>query len=167
MLHIHGTYHIGKKLVACRNDYCTNCQRATFTEGYRSFRIFHYWYIPLLPLGFHVRWFCIVCGKDPEKKRPDKPGILIAGMLAGALLMFIGVMVAIEKKSLESWPALVIGAVMIAALGFALKHRSQTAYADGKKSVPPLSGDRCPYCEKALTPNTKPVCHECNVRIYT
>ena len=167
MFHIHGTYHIGHKLTACRNDYCTNCQRATFTEGYRTFSVFHYWYIPLLPLGFHRRWFCIMCGKDPEEKRPDNPAILTAGMGAGLMFTFIGIMVALDGKFSESWPIIVMGVVMFTVLFFAKRQRSQKLYLAGKRTVPPLSADSCPYCQQALTPSTKPTCHACKVRIYT
>ena len=165
MFHHYGVYHLGRKLVACRADYCTNCLRPTFTEGFRSFAILHVWFIPILPLGFRIRWVCSDCHRDPERQRPDNMGIVVAGALAGALMIFISIMVSLESNNLEAWPLTLFGAALLSVCLYLLHSSRRTRYAAGKSGVTPLPTDACPYCREPILPGAKPACQACGISI--
>src|SRR5688500_2963005 len=99
---LHGTYYFGRKRVACRNAYCTTCHNPRFAEGLRSIVVLHIAFIPLLPIGTIVRWFCAECRNEIDARRPSRPWILSAGVFFGLLMTFVGVMVLIEGKERES-----------------------------------------------------------------
>jgi hypothetical protein len=162
-------FYVGKKRVACRNGYCTVCQKLRLTEGFRSLAFLQINLIPLIPLGVRTRWICSVCRKDPEAKRPSKAGILIAGVAAGALFMFIALMIGLEDKNPDAvWSGL-IGLVIASGSIYLLRSHSQArrVYAAASIRVPPLATDVCPYCHNPLLPRNPPKCQLCNVRILT
>jgi hypothetical protein len=63
---LQGVYSLGKKIVAYRNDVCLTCAGPRRIYGLRSFRIYHIFFLPLIPLGFGRIWRCSVCSLDPK-----------------------------------------------------------------------------------------------------
>lgn len=68
MLLLYGTHQFKRKVVAYRNDYCTYCESARLALRISSFWWFHFFFVPLIPLGRHSNWHCKECGKDPHGK---------------------------------------------------------------------------------------------------
>jgi hypothetical protein len=168
MIHA-GLYYFGRKRVACRNDYCTVCREPTLAEGRRSLVVLHVFFVPLLPLGVRTRWFCIVCGRQTNAKRPSHRGILIAGIVFGAFMAFSGVITWLEtREPLMGWPMIGLGGAMVGGLTWMICTQNYQAYQQWKKDIPPLSSDACPYCHRPLAHVGRSVrCEACDVRIVT
>jgi hypothetical protein len=168
MIH-YGVYRFGRKRVACRNAYCTTCDSSQFAEGYRSILVMHVFWIPLLPIGTDVSWFCARCGNTTDAKRPSRPFVLIAGMLCGVLLMFVGIM--IGMTTVDGWNVgggvALFGTTMAAGLFYLIKKQNYGRYAEAIRVVTPLSGESCPYCKTPLFAKLQPRCDSCRVNILT
>jgi hypothetical protein len=168
MLLIHGIYHLGKKRVACRNAYCTTCKDAQFFEGRKSLMIFHIFFIPLLPLWLVVRFFCTRCGEQLDSARPSRSWLLAVGAFIGLLIAFVGVFGLIMGDEIESEIVCVaFGLCLAGGLIWTIRRGNHKAYVSGKKSVNPLRGDICPYCNSSLFAKITPHCHVCKVDIIT
>jgi len=154
--------------VACRNAYCTTCRTSRFAEGLRSLVVLHIAFIPLIPIGTIVRWFCTECCKEIDARRPSRPWILSAGVFFGLLMTFVGVMVLVEGKERESAiGCLVFGPLMVIGLIYMIRKQDYRGYVTAQQAVEPLRGDRCPYCASSLFAARKPHCHACKVDIVT
>jgi hypothetical protein len=171
MLGIHGHYRFATKLAACRNDYCTYCQKPVFTEGYRSFVVAHVNYIPLLPLGFRTRWVCTKCKSDPAGKRPPTAWLLWLGLLAGIIGLGIAFILPIfepfpAKDRDAIWGMRAIFAAFTAMVIYNLVRRKKRgAYQQAKQDVVPLGHERCPYCGDALVGISDRYCGKCKIRV--
>ena len=66
MFIVFGTYRVAPKLVAYRNDWCNHCDKPVLAQQWRSFYLGHWFWIPVVPLGFYKTWRCKVCTKNPE-----------------------------------------------------------------------------------------------------
>jgi hypothetical protein len=165
---IHGHYYLGKKRVACRNAYCTTCHAARFAEGRRSLVILHLNFVPILPIGTIVRWFCSACKGEVDAHRPSRPWILIAGIFFGLLITFVAVMTLIEGKEKEPpWGGLLLGPLIVVGLGYMIGRQDYKGYLAGQQTVTPLKGDRCPYCGLPLVAAKTPRCRACKIKIIT
>lgn len=164
---LHGICHFGNKRVACRNDYCTVCEAPTFAEGRRSLVMLHVFFVPLIPLGLKVRWFCTACRQETDVKRPSRTGMLIAGILFGFFMMFVGVMTLILNQEPKGWAVIGMGLVTAGALIWLKQRQDYHAYEIAKRDIVPLSTDFCPYCRDPLLAGTTPRCYSCDVKIVT
>lgn len=114
MLIIHGTYHFGKKKLETREDVCNSCERLRIIELWRSFNVFHIFWIPLIPLGSHSRWKCAVCHNDPHARYKTSKPMKIAGLFA--LAIFLVSLCSVEPKPDEV--AFMWGARIVLSLAF-------------------------------------------------
>lgn len=165
---IHGTYHFGRKRVACRNAYCTTCRDARFVEGFRSWVVVHVGFIPILPIATTVRWFCPTCQNQIDARRPSRPLILVAGAFFGLLMSFVGIMILLDGQEKEAGiGCLVGGPLMAGGLIYLIRKQDYESYSEAKRAVEPLSGDHCPYCKNPVFMANTPHCHSCRVDIIT
>jgi hypothetical protein len=165
---VHGTYHIGRKRVSCRNAYCTTCRAPRFTEGRRSFVVLHLFFIPILPVAAVVRWFCHTCGNEIDARRPSRPWILVAGAGIGLLMTFAGVMVVVDGHEVVSGlGCLILGPLLVIGLIHLIRKQDYRGYVASQEQVPPLPGDHCPYCAAPVFAAETPHCHACKVDILT
>lgn len=164
----HGTYRFGRKLIACRNAYCTGCDAPCFAEGWKSWLVLHVFWIPLIPIGTDTKWFCGKCRKEVDSHRPSRPLILIAGMLCGFFFFGMGTFAPVQKG--EERVGIYIatfGLVMIMGTFWLLRRQDYRRYSQRSLAVVPLTGDRCPYCNEPLFANVKPRCHSCRIQVIT
>jgi hypothetical protein len=163
---VHGTYYFGRKRVSCRNAYCTTCRAPRFAEGLKSVVVLHLCFIPILPVATAIRWFCKSCGNEIDARRPSRPWILVVGAMFGLLMTFVGVMVLIDGHNRESaLGCLIFGPLMVIGLIYMIRKQDYRGYVGSQENVPPLKGDRCPFCEAPLLAAVTPHCHACNVDI--
>jgi hypothetical protein len=66
---VRGAYYYRRKPVAFRNDYCLSCNAPRRSIAIRSFDVGHFYWIPVLPVGFWRHWVCSVCGRKPHSRR--------------------------------------------------------------------------------------------------
>lgn len=149
---VHGLYRFRPTRVAFRNDYCLSCAQPRRSVQIRTFNAWHLFWIPVLPLGFHKRWLCTTCNREPHVYPGTRRGFKWAGL--AVLLIF----------AVFSWAAppptdmLVVAWVfrIAAPLGFflTLGHLLRTPKDPSLKerlaSVPPASDTVCPFCGTAL-----------------
>ena len=165
---LHGTYHFGRRRVACRNAYCTTCRAPRFAEGFKSLVVLHIGFIPILPIAITTRWFCSICHKEVNARRPSRPWILVAGVAFGLFMALAGVIVLVQGHRKESpWPCIVPGSLIVAVLVYMLRKQDYAGYVVGRELVTPLSADWCPYCKSPLPPAETPRCPSCKVNILT
>jgi hypothetical protein len=165
---IRGTYYFGKKRVACRNAYCTTCHTSRFAEGFRSLVVLHIGFVPLIPIGTSVRWFCTTCRREIDARRPSRPWILSAGIFFGLLMTFVGTMVLREGQEREAaLGCLVFGPLLVIGLIYMIRKQDYRSYTSAQEAVEPLNGDSCPYCASPLFAAKTPHCHACKVDILS
>ena len=164
---IHGIYHFGKKRTACRNDYCTVCQAPTLAEGRRSFVMLHFLFVPVIPMGFHTRWFCTTCGMETIAKQPNRPALLIVGVVFGVFMMVVGTTMLLAEGDPAGWLGVGMGMIVVFSLLVGVKRQKYDAYLAAKRAVVPLRGDECPFCHAPVLASITPRCHACQVRIAT
>src|SRR5437879_4143615 len=66
MLIIRGAYHFRPTRVAFRNDYCLSCQAPRRAIAVRSFDVGHFFWVPILPVGYWRHWKCSECRRKPH-----------------------------------------------------------------------------------------------------
>jgi len=168
MLILHGHYKFRKRKVSCRNDYCTICNRDEFTEGIRSFRVIHIFFIPLIPIGFATEWRCTSCGKDPFSRRPISRGLAITGFVLSLSLLAVSVAALWEERR-NNPGGLCIVLVMLGGLAFvtanSLSGKRRSEYLARRKAVMPLRTDVCPYCATPTFQRSTIRCELCKITI--
>lgn len=165
---LHGTYYFGRSRVVCRNAYCTTCRAPRFAEGFKSLVVLHISFIPILPIAVTTRWFCSVCLKEIDARRPSRPWILVAGVVFGLLMTLVGVLAVIQGHDRESpWSIIVLGLLIVAILVYMIQKQDYADYLVGREHVTPLNADQCPYCKSPLPPAVTPHCPSCRVNILT
>lgn len=167
MIHvISGVYYLGKRRVACRNDYCTACKRMTFAEGIRPFVIGHIYWVPLFPLGWRRYWYCSLCHHETDERRPTRPLIMWLALGTALLVLAIGVGAWLDWSTEGIVPGIATGIGLVAACVFGLTRSRHDAYSKARRSVVPLSREQCPYCKGPLLPKRIPHCYTCNIDIF-
>lgn len=166
LLLIHGTYRFRAQRLAFRNDYCLSCARPCRSVQVRTFDAWHIFWMPVVPLGFHKRWLCTICGHQPHVYPGTRRGFKWAGIVV--LLMFSA---AFWARPLTP-DILVLGwLIRIAApLGaiLTLVHLLRTPRDASLKEklsvIPPASDTVCPFCgSNLLALSSQCTCPTCGV----
>lgn len=167
MILLHGIYKFGKKRIAFRNDFCNHCKAQHVAEQYRTFNMWHVFFVPLIPLGYCSNWHCTACGNDPRERTKESPTLLIIGMALFGLVGILGLFGAITAKK-DRFMMLMVGSGFLAAsFGCWAILRWQQNEPDGpNEKVEPLTGDTCPYCSGKIVETPHCHCSECGVRRY-
>jgi len=165
---LHGHYHLGSWRSAFRNRYCTTCQTQVLAEGRRSIIVLHFCWIPILPIGTIVRWFCFRCGHEVDARRPSRTWILIAGVVFAVFLTFLGTTMLTDAAMRPAGiGALLFSPILATLLIRAIRRQNYDRYVTASKSVIPLDGRNCPVCGTALFASARPRCHTCRADVIT
>ena len=153
MLIIHGMYRFRPSRIAFRNDYCLSCAQPRRSVQIRTFDAYHIFWIPLLPLGFHKRWFCTACNKEPHVHPGTRRGFKWAGLVV--LLIFSVAMWAVDDLIRENFVAgwlfriaLPLGAIL--TLVHLLRTHKDPSLHEKLAGIPPASDTVCPFCGAGL-----------------
>ncbi len=166
MFILHGLYRSRPRRVAFRNDYCLSCAQPRRSIQIRSFNAWHIFWIPILPLGFHTRWLCTVCGRDPH----IHPGTRRSFKWAGLVILII-FSVGIWTVALTP-DDVVMGWVfrLTAPIGalLTLRHLLRTfkdpSLEEKLAAIPPASDTTCPFCaSNLLVLSSQSSCPTCGV----
>ena len=156
VLVIHGTYHWRRRLLAFRNDYCLSCRTPRLAFLYRTFDVFHVFFVPLIPLGFWQRWHCAECGRNPHRRvttaRPLK-WVGIGLLVLGAIVFWTTT----PGRGRDDDAVMVwtfrIGLPVAAA--FAVRHtlkaKPPERLAEQLRGITPNRDSTCPRCGTTLT----------------
>lgn len=163
MLIFYGFYRFRQKRVAFRNDYCLACAQPRRSVQIRSFNAGHIFWIPFLPLGFHKRWLCTVCGRDPHVHPGTRRGFKWAGLVV--LLIFgaaFWAMPLTPDELIMGWVFRVtapIGALL--TLRHLLRTAKDPSLSEKLAAVPPASDTICPFCASNLLLLSQATCPNC------
>jgi hypothetical protein len=156
MLH-GGVYHLARRDIGYRNDYCRRCAAPRLAIRRRTFDVLHVWWVPLLPLGYWKRWRCAVCDSNPHEAVTTRPAFRWAGALIVLLLVVVAWMHQIDAADREdawfAWIMRIGGPVgFILALRAALHPPPLPDLERLLASVPPNRDPNCPLCKGPVVP---------------
>jgi len=162
---VYGTYHFKRKHVGFRPDICLACGNEAVAIEHRSFDVGHFYYLPLLPLGFRRHWHCSACGQDPRSERTSQ-AMKVLGILG---CLFFGVMGWLQAAQGEDttivW-VMRIGFPLVAA-GLVASMRQRTrqdaTLVQRLRRLAPL-GDACPVCRGRLRAGAPRACTNCGAQ---
>jgi hypothetical protein len=165
MLIIHGTYYFRQKRIAFRNDYCLRCAQPRRSVQIRSFNAWHIFWIPIIPLGFHKRWLCTVCERDPHVHPGTRRGFKWAGVVV--LLIFgaaFWTMPLAPDELIMGW-VFRVGAPIAALLTLwhLLRTPKDPSLQEKLAAIPPASDTTCPFCASNLLLLSQASCPRCGV----
>jgi ribosomal protein S27AE len=169
MLLLHGKYHLARKVVEYRNDYCLGCASPQLALRHRTFDLLHIFFIPVLPLGAWKRWHCRRCGRDPHANPNTRRSFKWAGTALLGLMALVMWTIPISEIPADSqamtWAmrvALPIG--FVAALRATLKSKPDPNLAAHLARVVPLTDAVCPLCSVMLAPRERGwSCPKCGI----
>ena len=168
MLMVHGIYHFGPKRIAFRNDYCLSCAQPRRSLQISMFDVGHIFWIPLLPLGFHKRWYCSVCNKRPHVHPGTRRGFKWAGLVVLFVLALAGWAVhpSADDRYLVWALRVAAPAGAILTLIHLLRTPRDLSLQKQLGEVPPARDTLCPFCGTALLilSNSPSYCPTCGVQ---
>jgi ribosomal protein S27AE len=166
---LRGVYNLGRKIVAYRNDVCLTCAAPRRIYGLRAFRIFHIFFVPLIPLGFSRIWRCSVCKLDPRLNT----GAEIGG--AWLWCIFFGIISVTGWLDAQSYPMqalfflayiwLVFLFLLWQAVSITRRYRSIPVFVLEHKlrELKPADEKFCPFCGSAFMDGHRVFCSHCGV----
>lgn len=169
MLICYGIYRFRQRIVGCRNDFCNACKKEALTERWRSFNMGHLFWVPLLPLGWHERWLCTCCGRNPRARYVTGRGYYIAGLIAFALIAALGwCMPPVGEDAGTVWGMRLLFTLATLGMIYALRkgRHVDPLHTEERRAVTPLSHDCCHYCDGPLQQVPETMCPTCRVHVY-
>jgi hypothetical protein len=156
MLH-GGVYHLSKRDVGYRNDYCRRCAAPRLAVRRRSFDVLHVWWLPLVPLGYWKRWRCAVCDSNPHERVTTRPALRWAGTIIVLLLVVAAWMHQIDPADREdywfAWVVRIGGPLgFLVALRASLWPPPEPDFAAVLAAVAPNHDHACPLCRAPVVP---------------
>ena len=165
-----GGYRFGIKVVSCRKDYCNACKTEALMEELRYFLVFHFCYIPLLPLGWQREWVCARCGGDPRPAASFSPGLIIFALVPFSIytiFFWISLFSDFSKSGKDGvmWMGCICSTLLVVGLIYLLRYNLKPLPRSPQSlAVTPL-GDVCPYCQEKMAPETNNICPKCQVHV--
>ena len=169
MIILFGTYRLGRRRLAYRNDFCLSCEEERISEQHRTFDLFHIFWIPLLPLGFRKRWHCTECGNNPHERVKTSKPIKIAAVVLLAIFSIVMWTMPIESPddAIGAWVMrILVPAGLVAMIISIVRDKGAVNIEDKLQSIAPLEGDTCHFCGGYLQKAEIPYCPDCNARRY-
>jgi hypothetical protein len=151
---LHGLYSFRRRIVAFRNDFCLRCNAARVAYCHRTFDVYHFFFVPLLPLGFWKRWYCGTCGRDPHSAgRTRLPFKIAAAVLLGVLTIALFLEQPGPKDVAVMWfVRAFFGIPFLLSLVWLFRSKPDPRLADLLNTVHPSDATSCPTCGVGLTP---------------
>lgn len=161
MIFLHGVYRFSKKRVGFRNDYCSHCRQQGIAAQYRTFNMWHFFFVPLIPLGYASSWQCKQCGADP-RQYTESPAVLKLGLLVFGVVGLVMLGASPFQPRDRLMMAGIGCAMLLGAFGLAmmLKHQSRELETH---DVPPNTDVQCPFCKGEIA-GEPAHCGDCGVR---
>ncbi|MEZ6002900.1 MAG: hypothetical protein R3F17_04695 [Planctomycetota bacterium] len=164
---IHGIHRFGGKYLAFRMDYCLTCKGLRWAFLIRSFRWFHIYWIPLIPLGYDKSWQCVICANDPQAPTKTR---LIFKLLAVLALSVLSLAAIVSSKS-ESMSAnedqalrLGIWVSLLAAVVWTIRHKPELNRKQTRALAPITPVEYCPGCEGSMIRGQPDYCQSCGLQ---
>jgi hypothetical protein len=156
MLYLHGQYHWLPKRVAFRYDYCLGCDALSRAIQIRTLDVWHFFWIPLIPLGFWKRWRCTRCGRSPANNPRSHRKFLKAIALLAAAFGAVFWLMPVDQDQAAMWWFFRIGGIALPVILMVVlsQTRADPTTRERLAKVPPAMDTICPICEVQLVPMT-------------
>jgi hypothetical protein len=166
MLLIHGVYHFDRKRTAAQKDFCNACEQERLSEEWRSFDWVHFYWVPLIPLGYKSRWLCAKCHKEPNGNYRTSQGAKIALLVAVAIFLLIFCISYPDPGEVVffRWVRIISTIVILALLYWIIKSGPKIDGNEIRKNLVPLRVGCCIYCKGPLKSEPDLDCPACQVR---
>jgi hypothetical protein len=168
MLYIFGTRNFGKRKNAVKNTFCKKCDKQRVKVEWKWFSWFHFFFIPLIPLGYDSTWVCNICGHDKQAERETSIGIKVFVILFFLLVLWLFFGKGAEKiDTLTLWGirAGVCSAIMYFIYTI-VKHKERNRKKIFKSVLPLEQSSTCMNCEGSLSGHDVLHCSNCDVISY-
>ena len=162
MLVFYGMHHFASRTVGFRPDFCLSCRNEVVAIESRSFDVGHFYWIPLVPLGFRRHWHCRTCGHNPRGERSGI-GLQIIGAVVFLIAdVFAWITPASADDATFAWAVrLGLPAVALALIVNVRRRRKQDGGLQQRlRRVPPV-GDVCPVCSARVSVGPERRCTKC------
>lgn len=163
---LEGVRSYKRQIVAYRNDFCVSCNAPRRAHQVKSFKAYHLYYIPILPLGFWHDWECSECGRDPHSY-PSTPRnlrwmiVFFAGFfaIAGVRASFDA-----QDSAVTQWlMRLGLPALFFIVSWFALRNKPDRALREKLTALSADRNDTCALCSGTLILDQGWRCSQCSV----
>ena len=167
MFVLYGSYRWAPKLVAFRNDWCTQCQQQRLVFGRRTIDFGHFFWIPILPLGRWTRWYCVNCTSDPaQSAETRRPFRILAWIFTLLFFGMMGFMALSEHANYDETTRILMGVLAVLGISYmtwwAFRSFGGKSFKERRAAVTPYSESTCPLCDGQLTKSLeKQSCSSC------
>lgn len=160
---VFGTYEWSRKRVGFRPDVCLACGEEAIAFEYRSFDVGHFWYLPVLPLGFRRHWYCAQCGKDPRADRMGRGMLVFWTTLVGAAAVATWFIPIESAEDVTFAWAMRLGLPVLTLVLIAFVRRRARKDVELGKRLRDIArvGNTCPLCGGRMGVGTPRRCHQC------
>ncbi len=170
MLIVYGSYHFWPKKVGFRDDYCLGCQAPRRSVAIRTLDVGHFFWIPILPVGFWKHWKCSMCHRDPHANTRTRRSFKWIGLVCLILIAFGFWTIPVDPDaSAFYWGfRLVPLAGTVALLIHLMVTEKEPSLRQRLAAIPPAADVTCPFCSTPLVAGTGPrwSCPGCSVERY-
>lgn len=153
-----GLYLFFQKRTAFRRDFCLSCEQEVYSVRVRAFQVAQVLWIPLIPLGFWERWWCLRCAGAPHHRMRTSRTMKFVGSGVAAVVALACAMGGADFES-----ALI--AAMVAGLFFWWAYRGNPVpvLAERLEGQSPWADDKCIFCSVELIKGPVLRCPTCEV----
>jgi len=165
-LPLEGVRSYRRQLVAYRNDFCISCNAPRLAHQVRSFKIYHLYYIPIVPLGFWREWECSECGRDPHAYPGTPRNLRWMMVLFAAFFAITGVIASFDGQdsAMTKWlMRLGLPALFFIVLWFAFRNKPDRALREKLRALNADHNDTCALCSGTLVLDQGWRCSQCSV----
>lgn len=141
------------QIVAYRNDFCIACDAPRRSHQIRSFKAYHLYYIPVIPLGVWREWQCSTCARDPHRYPGTSKRAFWAVVLLSGFFAMAGVIASFDQQdsAVIVWLLrLGLPAVFFILLWLALRNKPDRFLRKKLATVMPDEHDHCALCGNPL-----------------
>ena len=143
--------------------------RRTISIRERTFDVLHFFWIPLMPIGFHSRWLCGRCRQEPHEPQEVRGPVRVIAMLfflvLAALFWYLWLFDIVDPGFSED-PTVYLGLAIFATIMLLLtvfwaRRYDSDNFAALIAAVEPFDGFNCPLCDGPLDIHHTLKCRDC------
>ena len=164
MFFIFGTHLFGLKRYAYKYMECSNCKQARLFIQTRGFAWAHFFWVPLIPLGYQYSWSCASCAKE-DNSRPTSFVLKLLLSIVLSFVLYLLLYEALDKDLGESalWWKLGVGILTAWSLYATFTHFKSKEKSKHKYILPLPDNEVCAICDGTLETTVKKQlqCNDC------
>lgn len=163
---LEGVRSYQSRIVAYRSDFCLSCETPRRAHQIRSFKAYHIFFIPVLPLGFWREWRCSECGRDPHLYQGSLRRVawFVVAFLGACAIVGIRESFDNQDSTATGWLLrLALPTVFFIALWLTLRNKPDRALGEKLEKISPYEDTICALCHGTLVLADGWRCSECGV----